>query len=84
LLIGYDVKTHVRILIDGTGNQAWHGMVLAEDLRERVGEGRCSLDSDKVIFANVVTVRNQKPYHARSVNDILFVGRTVVAGLTIL
>jgi len=50
---------HIRILIDGTGNKARDVMLGAEDLGERVGEGRCGLNGDKVILSNVVTMSSR-------------------------
>jgi hypothetical protein len=46
-------------LIDGTGNKARDIMLGAEDLGERVGEGRCGLNGDKVVFSNVIAMSSR-------------------------
>lgn len=52
-----DRNTHVGVLINGARDQTRHRVVLAKDLRERVGERRSGLDSDKVVLSDVITVR---------------------------
>jgi hypothetical protein len=55
LLCHVTSKTEVRVLVDSAGDEAWNVGHRSEDLREGIGEGRCSLDCRKVDLAYVVS-----------------------------
>ena len=48
-------ESEVRVLVDSTGDKARDVRCRAVYLRERIGEGRCSLDRGEVDFTDVVT-----------------------------
>ena len=50
-------KTEVWILVDGTWNETRNVASGAENVRERVGEGRSGLDGCEVDLSDVVPVR---------------------------
>lgn len=51
-------ETEVRILINSTRNQTGNILLATKDVRERIGEGRCSLNSNKVELANSITKKS--------------------------
>ena len=47
-------EAEVGVLVDGAGDEAGYVGCFAEDLGERVGEGRCGLNGGEVDFPDVV------------------------------
>lgn len=54
-------ETEIRILINSTGDQTGNILLATKDVRERIGEGRCSLNSNKVELANSITEKENAP-----------------------
>lgn len=59
-------ETEIRILINSTGDQTGNVLLATKDVRERIGEGWCSLNSNKVELANSITGKENAPPLVRS------------------
>lgn len=71
LYIKKERVTHVRVLVDGTRDQSGDVIASTKDLRERVAEGRGSLNGGKVEHADVIRVAEAENVSALAEGDSL-------------